>query len=52
MPLGQIIAQAVAQIVMEGGSEAIKSRYGLKGCLVALAIVVAIFVGAWWYFTG
>ena len=50
MPLPQMIAEAVGQLVMEAGHEVIKQRYGWIGCVVALVILVAIVVIAWWYF--
>ena len=51
MPLGQIIAEAVAQLAMEAGGEAIKHRFGWKGCVAALLVVIAIVAVAWWCIT-
>ena len=50
MPLPQLIAEAVGQVVMEAGAEVIKHRFGWKGCVVAILVVAGIIAFAWWYF--
>ena len=50
MPLPQLIAEAVGQLGMEAGAELIQHRFGWKGCVVAIVIVVSIIALAWWYF--
>ena len=50
MPLPQLIAEAVGQLVMEAGAEVIKHRFGWKGCVVAIVIIVGVIALAGWYF--
>ena len=52
MPLGEFIAETVAQGVMEVGGEAIKRRYGWRGCLAAIVMTIAVAALAIWYLTG
>jgi hypothetical protein len=51
MPIGEFIGEAVAQIVMEAGGEAIHSQYGWKGCVIALSLVIAAVAFAIWLLT-
>ena len=44
--IGEIAVDAAGQLAIEGGGEAIKNRYGCKGCVVALLIVAALVAGA------
>jgi hypothetical protein len=50
MPSPQLIAEVVGQLVMEAGAGVIQHRFGWKGCVVAIVIVVGIIALAWWYF--
>ena len=55
MPLGQFIVESVidlgGQLAMEMGGEAIHKRYGWKGCVVAVCIIVAIIAVVIWLLT-
>ena len=42
MPIGQIIGELVAQTIMEAGGEVIHKKFGWKGCLTAIAIIVGM----------
>ena len=44
--IGEIAVNAAGQLAIEGGGEAIKNRYGCKGCVVALLIVATLVAGA------
>ena len=48
MPLGEFVAEAVAQAVMELGGEAIRKRFGWSGCLVAIGSVIAVIALVIW----
>ena len=50
MPLPQLIAETVGQLLMEASAEVIKHRFGWKGCVVAIVIVAGIIALTWWYF--
>ena len=48
MPLeavGEVVAEGAAQLAMEAGGEAIKKRYGCKGCIVVLLVIATLIAG-------
>lgn len=40
MPIGEMLAEATAQFVMEAGGKAIKKSFGWQGCVVAVTLIV------------
>lgn len=49
--VGEIVVEAAGQVAMEAGGETIHKRFGWKGCVLAVVIVVALVALAIWYFT-
>ena len=48
MPLeavGEVVAEGCGATAMEAGGEAIKKRYGCKGCIVVLLLIAALIAG-------
>ncbi len=48
MPVGELIAQAVAQAVMEGGGEVIRQRFGKRGCALIVGSAISVIALAVW----
>jgi hypothetical protein len=48
VPFGEILAETVAQIVMEAGGEVIHRRYGWQGCVLTVAMVIAVIAMMIW----
>jgi hypothetical protein len=50
-PAAGCLIDGLGQLVTEMGGEAIRKRYGWKGCIIALIPVFAIIGFSWWYLT-
>ena len=51
MPIGEVVGEFVAQVAMEAGGEAIERRYGWKGRVVAVLLVIGAIAWAVWAFS-
>ena len=51
MPILEVVGDELAQLAMDAGGDAIQRRFGWKGCVVALVLVICAIALVFWVFS-